>query len=165
MGELEIPRDSLTDFLVPLARTAAGFFAAFLLAFIGDIAGRVFNLALGYSWDPTVHQNIIYVGIGIGAGIGAYIGWMNLDRRWYFVLSSVVIVLAGGIAGAYLGRFYGPGVEPGWWWSRYATDHTVHLVAAALSAGISTILGLIDQAHTRSRLQAYVKPIPPTGFN
>jgi len=141
----------------------AGFTAAFLLAFMGDIGGRVFNLGVGYAWDPAVHQNIIYISIGMGAGIGAYLGWMNLDRRWYFVLRVVLIVLAGGVAGAYLGRFYGPGVEPGWWWSRYATDSTVHLVAAALSTGIATVLGLIDQVQSRSRLQAYVKPMPPAG--
>ena len=130
---------------------------------MGDITGRVFNLAVGYAWDPAVHQNILYSSIGLGAGIGAYLGWMNLDRRWYFVLRSVLIVLAAGVAGAYLGRFYGPGVEPGWWWSRFATDQTVHVVGAALSVGIATILGLIHQVQTRSRLQAYVKPMPPAG--
>ncbi|MCH8089565.1 MAG: hypothetical protein IH955_06105 [Chloroflexi bacterium] len=143
----------------------AGLTAAFLLAFMGDLAGRVFNLSVGYAWDPAVHQNIIFIGIGMGAGIGAYLGWMNLDRRWYLVLRSVVIVVAAGVIGAYLGRFYGPGVEPGWWWSRYATDPTVHMVAAALGAGVATVLGLIDQVHTRSRLQPYVKPIRPAARN
>jgi hypothetical protein len=41
-------------------------------------------------------------------------------------------VLAGGIAGAYLGSIYGPGVDPTYWWSRFATDTTIHLSAAAL---------------------------------
>ena len=165
MGELEIPRDSLTDFLLPVARAAAGFIAAFLLAFIGDITARVFNLAIGYAWAQAVHQNIHFIGIGVGAGIGAFLGWMNLDRRWYLVLSSVVMVLAGGVAGAYLGRFSGPGVDPTYWWSRFATDTTVHLAAAALSTGIATVLGLIDLMYARCRLQPWVTPAPPAGAN
>ena len=150
---MEISRYNFTDLMLPVARAAVGFIAAFLLAFLGDIAGRVFNLFIGYPWDIAVHLNIQFVFIGIGAGFGAYLGWMSLDRRWYFVLGSLVIILAGGIAGAYLGRFYGTGVDSTYWWSRYATDSSVYLFGAALSTGIATILGLIDQARARARLR------------
>ena len=158
MGELEIHPSNLNSFLVPVGRTAGGFVAALVLAVLGDITARAFNLFIGYPWAHTVHQNIHIIGIGVGAGIGAYFAWMNLDRRWYFVLRAVVIVLAGGVAGAYLGRYYGPGADSTYWWGRYATDNTIHVVAAALSTGIATTLGLVDMVYTRSRVQAYVSP-------
>ena len=158
MGELEITANNVVDMLLPVFRTAAGFVAAIMLAFFGDLTVRVFNLAVGYAWPQTVHDNIYVIFIGIAAGIGAYLCWMTLDRRWYVALRSVVIVLAGGVAGAYLAHFYGPGLDSTYYWSRYATDYTVYVMAAVLSTGLATTLGLLDLAYVRSRLPAYVNP-------
>jgi hypothetical protein len=152
---------SIGTFLLPIARTVAGFIAALLLAFLGDITARVFNLAIGYPWSLPVHQNIHLIGIGVGAGVGAYLGWMSLGLRWYWILGWTALVLAGGIAGAYLGRFYGPGVDPTYWWSRFATDTTIHLSAAAVSTAVATILGLTNGILTKARLRAEFKPLPP----
>jgi hypothetical protein len=151
----------ISSYAVPLGRTLAGFIAALLLAFLGDVTARVFNLAIGYSCSRPVHQNIHFVGIGVAAGIGVYLGWMSLGLRWYWMLSWTVLVLAGGIAGAYLGRFYGPGVDPTYWWSRFATDTTIHLSAAAVSTVIATILGLTNDMLTKARLRAEFKPLRP----
>ena len=156
-----MPRDSFTEFMIPPARTLAGFVSAVLLAFIGDLTGRVFNLTVGYPWDQVVHQNIHFISIGVGAGIGAYLGWMILNRRWYFILGSAVLVLLGGVVGVYLGRIYGPGVDPTYWWSRYAIDTTVHLAGAGLSTVVATALGLLDLIYTRARLRTRVRQIPP----
>src|SRR5687767_10232520 len=87
----------ISSYLIPLGRTLAGFIAALLLAFLGDVTGRVFNLAIGFPWSQSVHQNIHFVSIGVGAGIGAYLGWMSLGLRWYLLLGWVMLVLAGGI--------------------------------------------------------------------
>ena len=38
----------ISSYVIPLGRTLAGFIAALLLAFFGDITARVFNLAIGY---------------------------------------------------------------------------------------------------------------------
>jgi hypothetical protein len=151
----------ISSYVIPIGRTLAGFMVALLLAFLGDVAARVFNLAIGYPWSLPVHQNIHLVGIGVAAGIGAYLSWMNLDRRWYWMLGWTALVLAGGIAGVYVGRFYGPGVDPTYWWSRFATDTTIHLSAAAVSTAVATILGLIDLVYTRADLKAKAKPIHP----
>jgi hypothetical protein len=108
-----------------------------------------------------VHQNIHLIGIGVGAGIGAYLAWMSLDLRWYLALGWLVLVLAGGIAGVYLASIYGPGVDPTYWWSRFATDTTIHLSAAALSTIVATILGLSNGIRTKARRQARFKDLRP----
>jgi hypothetical protein len=147
----------ISSYLIPLGRTLAGFIAALLLAFLGDVTARVFNLAIGFPWSQAVHLNIILIGIGVGAGIGAYLGWMSLTPRWYLLLGWVMLVLAGGIVGAFLGRIYGPGVDPTYWWSRFATDPTIYLSAAALSTIVATILGLINDVFTTARRRAEFK--------
>jgi hypothetical protein len=102
----------ISSYVIPLGRKLAGFIAALLLAFLGDVTARVFNLAIGYPWSQLVHQNIHLIGIGVGAGIGAYLGWMSLGPRWHLILGWAMLVLAGGIAGAYLASIYGSGVDP-----------------------------------------------------
>ena len=151
----------LRDILVPVGRTAAGFVAAFLLAFLGDLLGRLFNLSLGYPWDPTVHQTIIYASIGLGAGIGSYAAWVNTRHSWQMILLFGLIVLVGGIVGAYLGRIYGPGPDTSYWWHRYATDRTVYFAAAGLGTGLATILGLADIIYSRTRPRSPVTPMSP----
>jgi hypothetical protein len=146
--------------IIPLARTAFGLVAALLFSFLGDVLARVFNLLIGFPWDPTVHVHIQYAGIGIGAGLGAYLAWTNLERPWYVVSGSVLLVLLGGIGGAYLGRAYGPGVDQTYWWSRFATDTTLHLGAGILSAFVATVLGLMERRRFRSRLPDHGNPIP-----
>ena len=154
----------ISSYLIPLGRTLAGFIAALLLAFLGDVTARVFNLAIGFPWSQAVHQNIILIGIGVGAGIGAYLAWMSLSPRWYLLLGWVMLVLAGGIVGAYLGSIYGPGVDPTYWWSRFATDPTIYLSAAALSTIVATILGLINDICTTARRRAEFKHLQSSNW-
>ena len=154
-------------FAVPLGRTFGGYIAALLLAFMGDIAARVFNLVVGFSWDPVVHQNAYFVGIGLGAGIGAYLGWLHLTLPRYLILGSLLLVLLGGIAGAYIGNIFGPGVDPTYWWSRFATDRTIYLGAATVAIVAATSLGTISQplAASRSRprfTSSYSSDVPPS---
>ena len=164
-GDMNTPHLSLTDLIGPAARTLLGFVTACLLAFLGDVVARALNLALGYPWSLSVHQNIQMVGVGLGAGFGAYLPWINLGRRWYVISGAVAIVLAAGVAGAYLGLLLGPGVDPTYWWGRFAMDSTVHLAAGGLSTFVATVLGLIDLKYTRSRLQSYAGPIDRGGIS
>jgi hypothetical protein len=154
----------ISSYLIPLGRTLAGFIAALLLAFLGEVTARVFNLASGYPWSQSVHLNIHLIGIGVGAGIGAYLAWMSLGPRWHLILGWAMLVLAGGIAGAFLGRIYGPGVDPTYWWSRFATDTTIHLSAAALSTIVATILGLINDICTTARRRAEFKHLQSSNW-
>jgi hypothetical protein len=134
--------------------------AALLFGFLGDIISRAFNLSIGFHWELSVHQHIQYAGIGIGAGVGAYVAWISPQRPWYVVSGSVLLVLLGGIGGAYLGRAYGPGVDQTYWWSRFATDTTLHLGAGILSTFVATVLGLMERRRFRSRLPDHGNPIP-----
>jgi hypothetical protein len=127
------------------ARSLAGFTFAVLLAFGGDVFGRVVNLLLGYPWPQGVHANLHLVSIGLGAGAGAYLGWVNFNLNRYWSLVILAIVLAASVVGVYLGRAYGPGVDPTYWWSRYAVDTTIHLAAAALGTVAATAIGLAHQ--------------------
>ena len=137
--------------LIPLFRTAGGFVASLLLAFTGDLAARVFNLLTGFSLDPVVHQNTNFVGIGLGAGVGAFLGWLNPNFPKYWIFGSLLLVLLAGIGGAYGGRAMGPGVDTSYWWGRFATDRTVYLSASTAGLFLATSLGLISQVILASR--------------
>jgi hypothetical protein len=154
-------QNGLSTFLILAGRAIAGLIIALLLAFLGDVAGRVFNLSVGYPWSLAVHQNIHLIFIGAGAGLGAYLCWMPLNFRWYSALSWAGLALAGGIGGAYLGHFYGPGVDPTYWWSPFATDTTIHLSATGVSVAAAAALGVIHDRRTKARLRAAAKPLPP----
>jgi hypothetical protein len=127
------------------AHTLAGFTFAVLLAFVGDLTGRIFNLLVGFPWPQGVHVHLHLVAIGLGAGIGAYLGWINFSLNRYWGLVILALVTAAGVVGVYLGRAYGPGVDPTYWWSRYAVDTAIHLTAAALGTATATIIGLTHQ--------------------
>ena len=136
-------RDGIGAYLIPIGRTVSAFISGILLALLGDVAGRVFNLLIGYPWSLSTHQAINLLGIGFGAGLGAHLAWINLNERHYAMLASLLAALAGGALGAFLGRIYGPGVNTDYYWSRFAIDTTIHLTAAVCAVAVATTLGLI----------------------
>jgi hypothetical protein len=138
-------KDTWPTYAFWAARSLAGFAFAVLLAFGGDVAGRVINLLLGYPWPQGIHANLHLVAIGLGAGSGAYLGWINFSLNRYWGLVILAIVLTASVVGVYLGRAYGPGVDPTYWWSRYAIDTTIHLAAAGLGTVAATAIGLTHQ--------------------
>ena len=143
---LKISSSRVGSFTVVGVRTFGGIVAALLLAFVGDIAARVFNLSVSFAWDPAVHQNAHFIGIGLGAGIGSFLGWVNPNMPKLLLVGSLLLVVLGGIGGAYLGRGIGPGVDTSYWWGRFATDKTVYLGAVTVGIFLSTTLGFIWQA-------------------
>ena len=131
--------------LVPAGRTLAGFISALVLAFVGDLTGRVVNLTLGYPWSLEIHITLHMVCIGLGAGIGAYLGWISLRWNRYMAAGVLALVLAVSIVGVYVGLEYGPGVDPTYWWSRFALDPYIHVIAAAHGTVVATLIGLVQQ--------------------
>ncbi len=159
LGGPKILEYRLVEWLVPIIRIVSGFAAAIMLGVLGDVIARVFNLAVGFPWDFSVHQNLQVIGIGIGTGVGANLAWVIPGRRLLRVVASVLVVLAAGIVGAYIGLSFGPGLDATYWWSRYATDITVHVGGAALSLAVATAFGLIEMRRTRTRFEATARPL------
>lgn len=126
---------------IALARTTIGFVLGLLLSVLVGWSGMFLNILMGYPWSITIHQQIQMVSIGIGGGLGPYLAWINWTLKWYWMVGSLVVVLAGGTAGAYLGRAYGPGVDPTYWWSRYAVDPIIYLSAAIAGIVLATLIG------------------------
>ena len=140
-------RNIFYDPWVSLWRILAGLTVGFLLAVLGGWAGIFLNLLLGYHWPLAIHQNIQMVAIGTGAGLGAYLAWSNSNLRWYWILGTLVLVVAASTLGAYIGRAYGPGIDPTHLWSQSAVDHAIHVGAAIAGVLISTAIGLAGQIY------------------
>ena len=81
-------RNDINIYVIWIIRIILGLAVALLLAVVGDITARVFNLVLGYPWHPSVHQNIQVIGIGVGAGcvlssLAQLQFWKRLDSRYF----------------------------------------------------------------------------------
>lgn len=64
------------------------------------------------SSSRTAWMVMFLAGAGIGAGIGAYIAWLKVDRPpWAAIALTLLLTVAGGIAGGVLGYDYGAGRE------------------------------------------------------
>jgi len=137
--------------VVPFGRAIAGFMAGLLLGIVGGWMAVVIYAMAEFPWSIEVQRNMYLVWIGLGAGIGGYLGWMNLTSRRSLIIAFVVLVIIGGIAGAYLGFIYGQGIEPGYLGRRYALDSTIHFGAAIGAIVTATVLGLINQWGRSSR--------------
>ncbi len=127
-------------YLIPLARTIAGFCVGVMLGICGGWAAITFNHMIGFPWTLEVHRNIYIVGIGLGGGLGAYFGWVNLNVRWYLIAGA--LALGGGVAGAFLGLEYGQSAEPTYLGRRYTIDNMMHWGAAIGGITVASALGL-----------------------
>ena len=136
---------------LPLGRTLAGFFVGLFLGIFGGWLALIFNAMIGYPWDLAVHTNIYFVSIGLGAGLGCYFGWMNLTLRWHLIASSILLVLAGAMAGTYLGLAYGQNVDTTYLGRQYTIDNWLHFGAAIGGITASTALGLFNERRTTGR--------------
>ncbi len=136
---------------VPLGRTTVGFVVGAFLGLMGGWFARIFNAVVGYSWAPDIHANIFLLGIGIGAGLGAYIAWVNLTLRWYFIAGSVLLVLLGGIAGAYIGSAYGQTIDPTYLGQRATVVNMIHWGAAIGAIAVSAAIGLFNEVRGEGR--------------
>ena len=129
---------------VLVGRTLAGFCVGLFLGILGGWFALIFNAMIGYPWDLELHTNIYFVSIGLGGGSGAYFGWMNLTLRWYLIAGSLLLVLAGGLAGTFIGLVYGQYVEPTYMGRQYTIDNSVHFGASIGGILVSTVLGLLS---------------------
>ncbi len=136
---------------VPLARTVTGFIIGAMLGIVGGWAAVIFNAMVGYPWPVDVHLNIYYVGIGMGAGLGAYVGWMNLTDRRCLIIGCLILVIVGGIVGSYIGLAYGRSTDASHLGRSYTVESGLHFGAATGAILVSTALGLIHEIKTHGR--------------
>ncbi len=147
-------RANISTWMVWLGRTVAGFTCSVLLGAIGYVSGLVINLILGYPWDRDVHINLTMVCIGLGAGVGAYLGWISLRWSRYSAIGVLALVCAVSVAGVYVGLAYGPGIDPTYWFSRWALDPYVVVISAVMGTAAATAVGLFQQWYYLKRDQS-----------
>lgn len=93
-------------YVIPMARTIAGYIMALLLAIGGGWTVTILNAMIGYPWVGNTFFAIYVVGVGMGAGLGAYLAWINLSMRWYTLILTVLMILAAGIGGSSVGYVF-----------------------------------------------------------
>ena len=142
---------SIYTWAVPLGRTVAGFVLGIMLGIVVGWLAVIFNAMVGYQWAMEVHRTLYLVGVGLGGGIGAYMGWMNLTLPWHLIAGSLLLVLVGGIAGAYIGLVYGQNIDSTYLGRQYTIDNALHLGAAIGGISVATALGLIHEVRTGGR--------------
>jgi hypothetical protein len=138
-------------YLIPFARTVAGLSVGVMLGIVGGWTAITFNHMIEFPWSLEVHRNIYIVGIGLGGGLGAYLGWMVLNIRWYLILGTILLVLAGGVLGAYLGLKYGEIADPTYLGRRYTIDNMMHWGAAIGGIAVAAALGILHYVRNMGR--------------
>ncbi len=131
-------------FVIPAARTIAGFCVGVMLGICGGWAAITFNHMIGFPWSAEVHRNLYIIGIGLGGGLGAYCGWVILGFRWYLIVGMVLLVLAGGVLGAYLGLEYGRTIDPTYLGKHYTIDNWLHWGAAIGGIVVAGSVGIFN---------------------
>ena len=138
------------SYIIPVARTIAGFFIGTMLAFCGGWFGLTFNAMSGVPWSLEVHLLIYIFCIGLGAGIGAYAAWINLSLRWYLIVATVLLVLAAGVAGSLLGNTYGLDLfKETYMGARDTRVNLTHYGAIICAGLVATAQGLYYHFRTR----------------
>ena len=138
------------SYLIPAARTIAGFFVGALLGIFGGWMALTFNALVGYPWTQAAHLGIYVAGIGLGAGLGAYAGWINLSLRWYIIAGIILLVIGGGIVGSVLGNLYGlEFIGPTYLGERDTRINLTHFGGAFGAIIVSTGFGLYYHFRTK----------------
>ena len=135
--------------VIPLGRTLAGFMVGVILGVLAGWIALIFNQLIGYPWHPEVHRHIYLISIGMGAGVGSYVGWANFNIRWPLIAGSVLLVLAGAIAGTYSGLIYGQYADESFLGRRYTIVNAIHYGAPIGGIAVSTLLGLYSEIRTK----------------
>ncbi len=137
-------------YLIPAARTVAGYIMALLLAIGGGWAVTILNAMIGYPWVGNTFFAIYIAGVGMGAGLGAYLAWINLSVRWYTVIVTVCVILGAGIAGSAIGYVYWEQVfGENYLGPRDSQINATHFWAPIGAIVVSTLVGLYCHFRTR----------------
>ena len=138
---------------IPFGRSLAGFLIGAVLGIVGGWTAVIFmNLIPAFSRTPDLLVGNVYiVSIGIGAGLGAYLTWANWATHWYYIAGSVILVMLGGIAGAYIGIEVGQNIDPTYLGRAHTVEGALHYGAPLGAAFVSTIVGLYNEINSHHR--------------
>ena len=139
------------SFVVPAARSIAGYVMALILAIGGGWAVTIINAMIGYPWVGSTFFALYIAGVGMGAGLGAYLAWINLSMRWYFAIGTVLVILGAGIVGSTIGYVYWePLFGENYLGPRDSQINATHFWAPIGAIAASTLIGLYFHFRTRS---------------
>jgi hypothetical protein len=123
---------------VIILRMVFGLIAACLLGLVGFLVGWFVSPG-----GAAISTPILLGAIGVLAGLGGFVAWLNPDVARPVLFLALGIALLGGLAGAWLGFFYGELFQPGRsfeWTSPQAPRLVVTIVGAGVGANILPIL-------------------------
>jgi len=117
-------------------RAAFGLLVAMFLSVLGFYAGW-FSSPPG----PNLPASMLIIGAGLGAAIGGFMAWIKPESPRYVGWVHLVLVLTGGLAGAWVGWKLGPIIYPEGLWrpggSIYnAPPFYVAIVGASIGANL-----------------------------
>ena len=138
-------------YVIPAARSIAGYIMALILAIGGGWAVTILNALIGYPWVGSTFFAIYIVGVGMGAGLGAYLAWINLTIRWHVVLVTLLVVLGAGVVGSTVGYIYWePLFGENYLGPRDSQINATHFWAPIGAIVIATLIGLYYHFRTRN---------------
>ena len=121
-----------------------------MLGIVGGWLALTFGAFIGYPWPAQVHLYIYVICIGVGAGTGAYCGWISLSVRWYVVVTTILVIMAGGVIGSYVGNNYWDAfIDMSYMGVRDTRVNATHWGAAIGASVVATMLGLYFHFRTR----------------
>ena len=142
--------DDIQRLAIFIGRVALGLCMGIVLSMAGlVIAWGLF--VFSSSGDRTVFMVMNMIGAGIGASIGANIAWIKLDRQQRaVVVLTLVLCLAGGIAGGLLGYQYAANRE----YECCAEPRTTPFIYAAFGASIiaNIVIYLVTASGAATRI-------------
>ena len=83
----------------------------FIFGVLFGIAGLMLTFwAVPEGWVPPIWLVVIVT--GVGASIAGFLAWLKPESPWRVMWLGLLLALAGGVAGAWLGYLYGEVVYP-----------------------------------------------------
>ena len=131
--------------LITGGRAVLGFSLALVLSMAGiAVAWGLYIFIYTGVAAQSVLLTVFTIAAGIGAGAGGFLAWRRMDREtWPLLAGALVLVLLGGIGGAWGGYIYGANREVECCAQPTIGPLTYTAVGAAIGANGVALLGAL----------------------